>query len=338
MNTWFYHRHGKTFGPLSKEELIGQIRKCQLNPEDFVYNNSSNKWIKINEEFDEATYKPTRVIRKDYVILKSRSKLKGPYSYNEIIDNLHTGKIDYHDHVWKKGMKSWMNLNSFLYLKKQKKDSLPDCSTEELLESVVYHNEFDKIPNEALHHDLTKQFSNIKLESLIPIKPIEEEKIPHKTPKELNELFINSNEQKPSFFQKIIFTLLNKKYLAIVFLLFSAPITSSSSPYEVEYFVRDRGREHTIKIENYNKDDEVLIVIKSIKNKVLSKNLFYQEFNLSLNSNKMATLRLDPWMLSNGFYEFYLKAEDIVFSKEFFFGHNLSKFKSDLEKFNDQIL
>ena len=352
---WYHYKLGKTRGPFSFSNIKLQITTNQITQDDLVYKSDLNKWIKVKDLEEFQKLEPLQNIselHKMFVILKHNThKQLGPFLMDTVIEKIHSGEVEFCDYIWKKGMKSWKQISTFIkpMPKKQEaetspKEDLGNLSKDELLTSVVQLYELNETPTGTEGQDLAKQFGNLDKKAIFQETPFQnkEEAIIDQNPiKLLDDENTTTSINKPGFklheFFKNLFLSLckfSKKYLMIFILLFSYPIASNTNLQAIKYEFFKNGKELNISgVANQNID----IVIKNRKNQILSKNAFYQNLTLKLNNSGQAILRLDQWSLPIGFYILQIKTKNQKVISEFFFGKNISKFKTKLAVFNKAI-
>ncbi len=327
---WYHYKFGKTIGPFSFSQIKFQIQTNQISKDDLVYKDGSNRWIKVGEieEFLDVTCKtdPSSFeVIKDFVILKAdKNRQLGPYSMDMVLEKIHSGEIEFQDYIWQKGMVSFKPVHEIidpdnktkLCVKIQDDDDIGDVSNEELLDSVLYHDDLQDIPKEAGTVDLCEQFCNFVGNTQSFNKPL-----------------TDKNNESQSKTMKNSKTQVINKCLVVLLLMIAQPISSQTKLNNVIYHTAQEGNQLDILVPNAE-NQKIKLILSSKKNQILSKNIFYHEFDLNLDDDATAMLRLDQWNLSTGYYKLQIDVKGAIFDGEFFFGEDVTKFKTQLIAFN----
>lgn len=238
---WYYYKLGKTRGPFSFSNIKLQIKTNQISKDDFIYKSDLNKWVKVKELDELQKLEPLQNIselNKLFVVLKHDThKQLGPFDMNTIVEKIHSGDIEFCDYIWKKGMKSWKQIASFIKpiskkhnIEEQKKEDLGNLSKEELLTSVIKLYELSENLDDVSGIDMAKQFGTIEKtpETFTVNNNIDtiEQKIEPDNIRLLDDentiITINEDRSSITYFFKNIFLHLSKfskRYLIFILLL-----------------------------------------------------------------------------------------------------------------------
>lgn len=140
---WFVEIEGRAQGPFTQIQVQDLARLKRINPMTRIFAEGDVRWRLMNE-FDEFKIVPessSSAQNREWVVLK-RKTLKeaelsqnkfdqiGPFTIDEIVEQIKTGDLSYNDYVWKKGFQRWAKLESlpdFNHTLKAKKPSVPDA-------------------------------------------------------------------------------------------------------------------------------------------------------------------------------------------------------------------
>ena len=185
---WYHYKLGKTRGPFSSSNIKLQITTNQIAQDDLIYKSDLNKWVKVKDldEFQKLnSLQNISELNKMLVVLKHDThKQLGPFDIDTVIEKVHGGEIEFCDYIWKKGMKSWKQIASYIkpVTKKQEHkepktetEDLGSLSKEEMLTSVVKLYELNNIPENVENFDMARQFGSPKVSETKNEYPANEE-------------------------------------------------------------------------------------------------------------------------------------------------------------------
>ena len=199
MKNWYHCILGQVKGPFSLSQIEDKIKQEEMSPDDLIYKFGEKEWTLVKDrwQFQKAILEKKitnkEMPKQDWVVLKQEdtksitNKDFSPFQYNyystqEILKNLHNGRISYSDWIWKEGMKNWKCIRD-LSLFKTKADNnkndtdkrpldLGDLTDSELRQSIIKAKpasslissviDTEEKPNEAQGPNLVQQFGNLK--------------------------------------------------------------------------------------------------------------------------------------------------------------------------------
>lgn len=139
---WFVEIEGRAQGPFTQSQVQDLARLKRINPMTRIFSEGDVRWRLMNE-FDAFKIVPessSSVQNREWVVLK-RKTLKeaelsqnkfdqiGPFTIDEIVEQIKTGDLSYNDYAWKKGFQRWAKLEAlpdFNHTVKAPKPSVPD--------------------------------------------------------------------------------------------------------------------------------------------------------------------------------------------------------------------
>src|SRR5437870_714954 len=111
MNDWyFYQERGKTVGPYTVDDIKGRIKDGRIRVFDLVYKDGEAAWrmalehSSLRVEFKSATLASLK--DRPWVCLQRKSEgeleflTTGPYTQDEIRENILSGRVSYSDYAW----------------------------------------------------------------------------------------------------------------------------------------------------------------------------------------------------------------------------------------------
>ena len=140
---WFVEIEGRAQGPFTQTQVQDLARLKRINPMTRIFSEGDVRWRLMNE-FDEFKIVPessSSLQSREWVVLK-RKTLKeaelsqnkfdqiGPFTIDEIVEQIKTGDLSYNDYAWKKGFQRWAKLEAlpdFNHTVKAPLPSVPDA-------------------------------------------------------------------------------------------------------------------------------------------------------------------------------------------------------------------
>ncbi len=122
---WFVEIEGRAQGPFTQVQVQDLARLKRINPMTRIFFEGDVRWRLMNE-FDEFKMVPessSSLQNREWVVLK-RKTLKeaelsqnkfdqiGPFTIDEIVEQIKTGDLSYNDYAWKKGFQRWAKLEA----------------------------------------------------------------------------------------------------------------------------------------------------------------------------------------------------------------------------------
>jgi hypothetical protein len=176
-DSFFYQDDGKTVGPVTMTDLRGRIKEGKVRLFDLILKEGEPSWRmalehgEFKEDFKEKSKGALR--ERPWVCLQRKSPdgfdflTTGPFSEEEVRENLMAGKVSYTDYVWRNGFPEWKRIGLLEdfnpRLKKMNFEAPPpeEEDAEELVKNVVELKRPKPVlpelpPPEAETDDLTK--------------------------------------------------------------------------------------------------------------------------------------------------------------------------------------
>lgn len=200
MNEWyFYQEGGVTMGPITNNDIRDRIREGRIRLFDMILREGDPAWKMalefpdLKEEFKETTKKTFQ--NRPWVVLTLKGEddfefaTLGPFSKEELREQLLAGKVSYSDYAWKEGFGEWKRIGSLpefnhrLRKRSSEPPPVPD-KPEQLLQNVVELRRVQRThqmpqeeppPPEADGEDLTKSPVNLREEPKPTVVPRREE-------------------------------------------------------------------------------------------------------------------------------------------------------------------
>ncbi|MGZ3772314.1 MAG: DUF4339 domain-containing protein [Pseudobdellovibrionaceae bacterium] len=123
---WYFNKNLKPQGPLNTSEVRSLINRGVLGPQDLIYNDNESVWKPACEwkGFEATLFPAHQELRElnnsrslevsEWVLLVPTGDGKvlqqGPFSTNEICDQLSLKRISIHQYVWKAGLTGWCRI------------------------------------------------------------------------------------------------------------------------------------------------------------------------------------------------------------------------------------
>ncbi len=118
---YFYLNKGKTVGPIDRTEVKSAIERGQIGPFDLLFREGENRWQPIQEfaEFrGQLRSQPKAKLEDTWVVLVKQETRKGlaylqrgPFTTQQIQDQLQSGEIQYRDFIWQEGQNQWSRIS-----------------------------------------------------------------------------------------------------------------------------------------------------------------------------------------------------------------------------------
>ncbi len=127
MQELYYISHsGKSVGPFGVDEIITKINKKELQPTDYIYDETKKDWV-VLLEYDLITKrlpsltklypkKPRKVddsssftIDREWFMLKGENRF-GPFTYFEVVEKLQKKEAFEFDFIWHHKMTDWKRI------------------------------------------------------------------------------------------------------------------------------------------------------------------------------------------------------------------------------------
>ena len=113
MSLWYYLVEGRPHGPVSLDEIRGEVQAQRLGAGDLIFREGDSSWRPV-AEFTEigGLFGSDQNKPHSWVLLMRKPdgkgyKQKGPFSQEEIISKIRSGEVSLTDHVWRAGLKEW---------------------------------------------------------------------------------------------------------------------------------------------------------------------------------------------------------------------------------------
>ncbi len=129
MPRWYVSIESKASGPFETAEVIESIRQRKYVLVDLVFQEGGSLWQSFDEivEFkqifddikaqDESRSKANSHLTHTWVLLKktkadgpAKYLQEGPYSTEEVLNQIYSGVVQYSDYAWKKGFDKWVRI------------------------------------------------------------------------------------------------------------------------------------------------------------------------------------------------------------------------------------
>jgi hypothetical protein len=220
VSRWYYSSNGKAEGPVDETFIIEQLKSAKLNLLDLVFKEGDTAWRTIGEipqlrisnepkqQMSDITETEKPLLSQvGWVVLKPRDGggfvQHGPYSAEQIIEQISDGRVHYSQYTWRPGYRRWVrigNLPEFdRRLRDRENDSVnqvvpfpeadgvyaiePTFTAVDLLGSVhtaerIANFKTDLPPPETNGVNLASDPVGEILESVAPQIPIEKAKVP----------------------------------------------------------------------------------------------------------------------------------------------------------------
>ncbi|MGE3973224.1 MAG: GYF domain-containing protein [Bdellovibrionales bacterium] len=126
---WFLYRSGQVEGPLSQLELLTKINTGEINDDELMCRKGDEHWKTLKE------FRPELIVKisdhaelqphtsKEWILLVENMSLEdgelkqgqfvqnGPFTKEEVVDLIQTGKAKYSDYIWKSEFVQWSRIN-----------------------------------------------------------------------------------------------------------------------------------------------------------------------------------------------------------------------------------
>lgn len=121
---WFYYFEGeRAVGPLEQSDVVERILAKRLGPYQLMIRDGEEEWrpALAFEEFRQylINIPTTREPGQSWVVLKRQDagghlavESLGPFTSDEVREQIQAGKVEYTDYVWKDGMSQWRRISS----------------------------------------------------------------------------------------------------------------------------------------------------------------------------------------------------------------------------------
>lgn len=122
MQRWYVQQRRKLLGPLTKSDIIQEIKNHRILSKDWICLEGESEWrpcMEISEfaaEFsgEQMDLAQQYEAEEQWVVLVEKNneenksfEQSGPFSTRELISLLYKGEVEYSDRVWKPGFESW---------------------------------------------------------------------------------------------------------------------------------------------------------------------------------------------------------------------------------------
>ncbi len=115
--SWYLGQNLKPQGPFSLEEIRLKIRRGEISPQDFLFNQTTDEWKPaFHWRFFESRLFPAfqdikegiEAEQVDWVLL--REKQEGPYRTLQLREMLRSGQVTADHYIWKPTLSGWVRL------------------------------------------------------------------------------------------------------------------------------------------------------------------------------------------------------------------------------------
>src|SRR4051812_34357995 len=122
---WYLLKAGRVEGPFNREYVQAQLGNGDLSNADLACRKGDRHWRPISEfegEFVESAVEPDPTTRPWIVLVENNPDMSstenpphyvqsGPYSTEQVIENIEKGLTKYSDYIWKPGFERWLRIN-----------------------------------------------------------------------------------------------------------------------------------------------------------------------------------------------------------------------------------
>jgi hypothetical protein len=183
MKSWFYYfDKGKAVGPLNLTDLVERITDGEVGPYQLVFREGDIEWVPALalSELREAASAKVSSQDNQWIILRRQDggamsvEPMGPFSSQQIRDQIQTGKINYTDYVWKEGMHQWRRIALLREFQPSERPSFA-VKTPEKKDTSPVLPEIEKISAEDIQKSVEKKLPKMGPPPIHEDKPTEAE-------------------------------------------------------------------------------------------------------------------------------------------------------------------
>lgn len=176
---WYVLRLGKVEGPFDTGAVDDLISKGSLTKGDMFCKKGETLWHSFeswtNEDLTSqiSVSKPWVILKKEVRDEQSFYLQQGPFTTEEIVQKIQSGKVKYSDHVWRNGLSKWTPLHEVddFFVRSQVAEKPPAYSTNDLFllkqESIINESKKSLAPTESFDYsEISQQVSSTPMHQL----------------------------------------------------------------------------------------------------------------------------------------------------------------------------